>query len=333
MASTDLFVSVVAPLHNDADIITAFVDETMRMLAAHYANYELVLVDDGSRDDTVGRAAALLERYPCMRLIRLSRRFGQEIAISAGLDSVIGDFVVVMLPDSDPPDVVPEMVERSRSGAGIVFGIRRTRAGEPAWLRSGASLFYSLCNRWLGLHLPRNSTHFRVLSRQALNAVIQTRDRTRYLRTLSAFVGYGNQGFEYEPRQRRTPPRTKSFIESFDLAISIVVANSTRPLRLVTWLALLISGFFLLYMLYIVGVYLFKPGFAEGWVTLSMQSAVAFFFLFLILTVLSEYLGRLLGEVKEGPLYYVLEERNSSILIADEARRNVVVHSVDRTTT
>jgi dolichol-phosphate mannosyltransferase len=332
MASTDLFVSVVAPLHNDADILASFVDETMRMLAAHYANYELVLVDDGSRDDTVVRAGELLRQYPCVRLIRLSRRFGQEIAISAGLDSVIGDFVVVMLPDSDPPDLVPAMIERSRAGTGIVFGIRRTRAGEPAWLRAGASLFYSLSNRWLGLNLPRNSTHFRVLSRQALNAVIQTRDRTRYLRTLSAFVGYGNQGFEYEPRQRRTPPRTKSVFESLDLAVSIVVANSTRPLRLVTWLALLISGFHLLYMIYIVAIYLFKPRFAEGWVTLSMQSAVAFFFLFLILTVVSEYLGRLLGEVKEGPLYYVLEERNSSILIADEERRNVVIHSVERTT-
>jgi glycosyltransferase involved in cell wall biosynthesis len=332
MSSTDLFVSVVAPLHNDADIIVGYVDDTMRMLAEHYENYELVLVDDGSRDGTVERATDLLQRYSCVRLIRLSRRFGQEIAISAGLDSVIGDFVVVMLPDSDPPDQVPAMIERSRQGTGIVFGIRRTRAGEPIWLRAGASLFYTVCNRWLDLNLPRNSTHFRVLSRQALNAVIRTQDRTRYLRTLSAFVGYGNQGFEYEPVQRRTPARTKSVVESIDLAISIVVSNSTRPLRLITWLALLISAFHLLYMFYIVGIYLFKPGFAEGWVTLSMQSAVAFFFLFLTLTFLSEYLGRLLGEVKDGPLYYVLEERNSSILIADEQRRNVVVHSVERTT-
>lgn len=331
MASTDLFVSVVAPLHNDADIIVDFVDETIRMLVAHYASYELVLVDDGSRDGTIQRAGELLERFACVRLIRLSRRFGQEIAISAGLDSVIGDFVVVMLPDTDPPELVPAMIARARGGAGIVFGIRRTRAGEPTWLRGGASLFYSLCNRWLGLGLPRNSTHFRVLSRQALNAVIRTHDRTRYLRTLSAFVGYGNQGFEYDQKQRRTPPRTKSVVESIELALSIVIANSTRPLRLVTWLALFISAFYLLYMLYIVGIYLFKPRFAEGWVTLSLQSAVAFFFLFLILTVVSEYLGRLLGEVKEGPLYYVLEERNSSTLIADEERRNVVVHSVERT--
>lgn len=332
MASTDLFVSLVAPLHNDGDILEAFVDETVAMLARHYANYELVLVDDGSRDDTTTRATLLLQRHACLRLIRLSRRFGQEIAISAGLDSVIGDYVVVMLPESDPPALVPAMIEQSRAGAGIVFGIRRDRAGEPIWLRAGASLFYALSNRVLGLNLPRNSTHFRVMSRQALNAVIQIRDRMRYLRTLSAFVGYGNQGFEYAPKPRRATPRRKGIVEAVDLAINIVVANSTRPLRLVTWLAFLLSAIFLLYIGYIVAIYLFKPAFAEGWVTLSMQSAVAFFCMFLILMVLSEYLGRLLGEVKEGPLYYVLEEKNSSLLIADETRRNVVVHSAERST-
>ena len=329
MPSSYLFVSFVATLHNEADIVADFVDETMRMLASHYSNYELLLVDDGSGDETCVRAAELLQNYSCMRLIRLSRKFGQEIAISAGLDSVIGDFVVVMLPDSDPPALVPAMVEQSRGGAGIVFGIRVSRAGEPKWLRAGASLFYSICNRGLGMNLPRNSTHFRAVSRQALNALIQIRDRTRYLRTLSAFVGYGNQSFDYEPVQRRKPPRTKGVVESVDLAINIVVSNSTRPLRLVTWMALFTSGFFLLYMFYVVAIFLFKPAVVEGWVTLSIQSTVAFFLLFLILTVLSEYLGRLLGEIKEGPLYYVLEERNSSVLIADEDRRNVVSSSVE----
>lgn len=330
MASADLFVSVVAPLNDDADIVEGFVDATLTMLAAHYANYELVLVDDGSRDDTMQRVVELLKRHPCLRYMRLSRRFGQEIAISAGLDSVIGDFVVVMLPDSDPPAVVPAMVERSRAGAGVVFGIRRSRTGDPFWLRAGAALFYGLCNRLLRMNLPRDSTHFRVFSRQALNAVVQIKDRMRYLRTLSAFVGYGNQGFEYEPVARRIPPRRKGLFESFGLAVNIIVANSIRPLRLVTWLALAVSGVYLVYIAYVVAIYLLKDEVAEGWATLSLQSAVAFFCIFVILTALSEYLGRLLSEVKEGPLYYVLEEQTSSVLIADEDRRNVVVQSVER---
>lgn len=330
MPSSDLFVSVVAPLHNDADIVTDFIDETTGMLASRYANYELVLVDDGSRDETCARASEMLKTHACVRLIRLSRKFGQEIAISAGLDSVIGDFVVVMLPDSDPPALVPAMVEQSRAGAGIVFGIRRSRPGEPWWLRAGASVFYTVCNRVLGLNLPRNSTHFRALSRQALNALVQIRDRTRYLRTLSAFVGYTSQGFYYDPLHRREPQRTKGIVESVELAINIVVSNSTRPLRLVTWVALLTSGFFLLYMFYVAAVFLFESNVAASWVALSLQSAVAFFLLFLILTVLSEYLGRLLGEIRQGPLYYVVDERNSSVFIVDEERRNVVDDSSEQ---
>src|SRR5207302_1805927 len=103
-----------------------FISEVIPVLRESYTNYELVLVDDGSRDDTVARVTARLSEVECVRLIRLSRHFGQDVAISAGLDSVIGDFVVVMLPRSDPPGVMPEIVERVRRGAGIVFGVRAT---------------------------------------------------------------------------------------------------------------------------------------------------------------------------------------------------------------
>jgi glycosyltransferase involved in cell wall biosynthesis len=324
----DCYVSVVAPLQDDADIVEAFVDETMAMLQHSFTNYELVLVDDGSRDDTVDRVLRLLARYDCMRLIRLSRRFGQEIAISAGLESVIGDYVVVMLPESDPPAEVPEMVARAREGAAIVFGIRRERSDEPWWLRQGANAFYWTANRIFGLTMPKNSTHFRVLSRQAVNAIIQVRDRMRYLRTLSGFVGYRNQAFEYDPVVRRAKPRRKSFWQALNLAISIVVSNTTRPLRLVSWLGLAVAGFNVLYMGYIVAIYLFKDQVAEGWVTQSMQTSLMFFFLAVILTTLAEYLGRLLGEVRERPLYYVMEEQTSSVLLADPGRRNVVEEPV-----
>ena len=135
---TDCFVSVIAPLRNDGDIIDAFTDEVAAVLETNYRHFEIVLVDDASSDDTVHRAQSLLERHRNLRVIRLSRNFGQEIAISAGLDSVIGDFVVVMLPDSDPPDLIPNIVEQARQGAGVVFGVRRNRAGEPWTLRAGA---------------------------------------------------------------------------------------------------------------------------------------------------------------------------------------------------
>ncbi len=330
MSASDLFVSVVAPLHNDADILAAFVAETTAMLRETYLHYELLLVDDGSTDDTVRIADGLLARHEAVRLIRLSRSFGEEIAISAGLDAAIGDFVAVMLPDTDPPALVPRMVDQSRQGTGIVFGIRKSRAGEPLLLRLGAAAFYWGCNRILGLHIPKNSTHFRVLSRQAVNAVVRIGDKNRYLRTLSAYVGYSHQSVEYDQLARRPHRRTKSLGAGVRLALGILVSNSLQPLYLAVALGLfmvLVNGVF---MAYVVAVYLFKHDVAEGWTTQSFMLGAMFGSLALVCTVVAAYLSRLLGENQDRPLYFVHEERQSAIPAAAAGRMNVVTDPVAR---
>lgn len=327
MTTADCFVSVIAPLSDDADIVEAFVLETTGILRAQFANYELVLVDDGSTDDTVARVTRLLERVECVRLIRCSRRFGTEVAISAGLDTAIGDFVVVALPEMDPPALIPEMVERSRRDARTIVGVRTRRDEESFGMRIGARFFYWYCNRILKFNVPRNSTYFRVLSRQAVNAVAQIKDRMRFLRILSVDVGFPVEEFLYEPIHRRRERRPRRLLDAIDVAVGIVVSNSTHPLRVVTWLGLAASGLNLLYMLYVVAIYLFKHAVAEGWATLSLQISGMFFCLFLFMSVLCEYIGRIVSEVRSRPLYHTLEERNSSVVVAHEERRNVATES------
>ena len=161
-----------------------------------------------------------------------------------------------MLPDSDSPSLVPEMVNRARSGAEMVFGVRKSRASDPWFLKAGASLFYSFCNTVLRLNLQKNSTHFRVLSRRVVNALIQIRDRGRYLRTLSQQVGFENRSFEYELIERRSPPRAKSLWEAVGLAINIIVANTRKPLRLASWVGLTIAALNATYILYLAALYL-----------------------------------------------------------------------------
>jgi polyisoprenyl-phosphate glycosyltransferase len=327
MPVKDCFVSVVAPLFNDGAILEAFADEVLSELRAHYSNYELILVDDGSEDDTAERVARLLERQPCIRYIRLSRSFGTENAIASGLDTTIGDFVVVMAPDSDPPTLIPEMVEHARSGIGNVYGVRTSRQDEPLWLRAGAALFHWLCTRLLDIRFPRNSTHFRALSRKAVNAVTRIKDRYRYLRLLSASVGYSSRAIPYEPLHRHQPPRHRGFVHSVGLAMNIMVSQSTHLLRLVSWLGLGASLVNILYMGYVLAIYLLKSKVAEGWTTLSLQMSGLFFLVFLILSVLSEYVGRLMEESRARPLYHVLDEQNSNVLLADPERRNIATDS------
>lgn len=326
MPLSDAFVSVVAPLQDDADIVDAYADDVLEVLARTYTNYELVLVDDGSRDDTPARVERILHEHRCVRYVRLSRRFGLEIAVAAGLDTVIGDYTVVMLPASDPPALVPELVERART-SGVVSGVRTERAAEPIWARLGASAFYVIAAA-SGVELPKHGTLFQALSRQAVNGVTRIKDKYRSLRLLSASVGYGSETVAYQPIARRDTPRHRGFLESLALAVGIVVSSSTRPLRLVSGLGLAASTLNLLYMLYVVAVFLLKDHVAEGWTTTSLQLSSMFFLMFLIMTVLAEYVGRILDEAKDRPLYHVIEERNSNVVVADAERRNVVKESI-----
>lgn len=327
-AKIECFVSAVAPISNDADIVEGFVRDLVGVLATCYSNYEVVLIDDGSTDGTAQVVKGLLQETSGLRLLRLSRRFGQEIAISAGLESAIGDFVVVILPEYDPPDLVPEMVRRAREGAACVFGIRTDRMRLPWWHRFGADVFYRYCDKFLGLKMPPGVTHFRVMSRQIVNAVTQIKDHQRFLRTLSAYVGYSNQGMLYAPRPRRSAMRRKSLGECVELAINIVVANSLHPLRIVGFLALLASASNLVYILYVSLVFLMKRDVMAGWTTQSLQNSVMFALMFLVLAVLSRYLGRLLDEARHRPLYYLLEEHQSNVLLIDVHRENVATESV-----
>jgi len=311
-------------MSNDEDIASDFILETINILRKNYSNYELVLVDDGSMDNTVRAVEELLIRHDCIRLIRLSRRFGIETAISAGLDSAIGDYVVVIIPNDDPPSVIPEMISLCQNGPGVVTGVRPNRRGDPFWAKVGAKFFYLYTYRFLQINIPENSTPFRVLSRQAVNAITQIRDQYRYIRLISNFIGYAQVEFQYTPINRSGRKHGRSFWESANMALDIIVANSLHPLRVVTILGLFAGLLNLLYISYIILIYFFKDKVAEGWVTTNFQSAVMFFFIFVILTVLSEYVGRIMNETRKRPLYYVLDEMNSSVMLANSERRNIV---------
>ncbi|ELR97349.1 glycosyltransferase [Gloeocapsa sp. PCC 73106] len=331
MASKDYFVSVILPVDNHTQSLDVVVFSIITILDENYKFYELIIVNDGFDDKISTQATLLLQTYNGIRLINLSRKFGVEVAISSGLDTAIGDFVVILLPGYDPPELIPELIELCQQGNDILIGIRSNRRDDPLWLRIGANLFYWCCQKLFNIPLTKNATEFRVLSRQVVNAITQVSDNYCYLRLLSVYTGYRNKTFTYSPIRGVKRGNKRNLIELIDLGLKIIFMNSTNPLRLASYLSLIASSFNLFYMLYIVLVYFFKSQVAEGWVTISMQNAVMFFLISVILAILSEYIGLLIVKSRGWANYYVAEEKNSSVVISPKVEKNVVHDSEDMT--
>lgn len=312
--SVESLLSIVAPLEGDSpDAVEAFVEETATVLRGLVTHHEIILVDDGAPEATVARVRALLGRHDFVRFLRLSRHFGEETAIAAGLDAAIGDYVAVMLPNMDPPALIPDFFERARGDADIVYGVRLDRKTEPLWYRLGARLFYWYINSVVGVDLPKDSTQFRCMSRQVVNALSQIHGPDQYLRMLTSYIGFRKQALPYASLNRMGAATVRPKREAVNLARALIFDNTTHPLRLVTW-----SGVALAAVNIVFSLLRTRPAW-DG----SVQAAGAFLVLALMLAMIAEYVGGLTNRLRDRPAYYVREEHTSSVLLREE-RRNVV---------
>jgi polyisoprenyl-phosphate glycosyltransferase len=302
-------ISIVAPLEGDTTAtVVAFVEETVAVLRQLVTHYEIILVDDGVSAETVAGVRALLEQYDFVRFLRLSRHFGEETAIAAGLDVAIGDYVIVMLPNMDPPSLIPEFFERARADTDIVYGVRLHRKSEPFWYRAGARLFYWYINSVVKAGIPNDSTQFRCMSRQVVNAITQIRDPDQYLRLLTSYIGFRKEPLPYSPINRTGEPTVRPKREAVNLARALVMDHTTHPLRTVIWIGVVIA-------LFNAAVVAVQGG--------ELHDALAFLVLSVMLAFVGEYVGGLSRRMRDRPAYYVREEHTSSVLLREE-RRNVV---------
>ena len=315
----DLVVSVVATVHNEQEHITEFIAQTTRVLRANYRNYELVLVDDGSTDGSVAAAHDMLARAQNIRLLVLSKRFGKEIALTAGLDPAIGDYVVLMSASlEDPPEIIPQLVARARQGFDIVYAIRSNDSGEPVLYRIATSVFYWLNSRFTGLDMRREATDFRCLSRRVVNSINQLKEHNRFMRMLFAYVGYKVDGIEYRASPNRAQRRDARYAGKFKLALDSIISFSNKPLRYVSALSLVIS------LLALVGAFavflerLIYKNVVEGWTSLMLVQLLMFCILFFFLSIISEYISRILTESQNRPLYYIREEHGGTSFNVEE---------------
>ncbi|MFN2352442.1 MAG: glycosyltransferase family 2 protein [Kiritimatiellia bacterium] len=324
----DIFISVVIPCRNPGVQIVPAIRSVLEVLQYNYNYYEIVIVDDGSTDDTTEHIQKLLQEADGLRLLRLPREHGADTAIAAGLDSAIGDYVIVMDPLVDPPAMITDLINECQRNPGVYYGIPHP-VPRRNWLRCTLSkIFDCYCRVCLQIDIQRNSLLFRVFPRAAVNTFTQSSGRNRILRLITANLGMPVHYFKYTPQlQKQGLSPTRTLADDINMAFDILVATSRHPLRLVSRLGLLLAMANVLYALYIVAIFLFKQDVAEGWVTLSMQNAVMFFALFMLLTLLSEYIGNGALTGANNPLYTALEEHNSSVLVDEAHRRNIVTHA------
>jgi glycosyltransferase involved in cell wall biosynthesis len=319
----DTFVSVATTLDTVDEATKKFLTTTLSTLKKTYANYELIIVANGLPDEFVEDVAGLLKKYPCIRIIRLSRNYNQEVATFAAIESAIGDYVIVASAQNDPPSAIPKLVEMLRDKNDIVFGVSKIPLPYPFLAKLGRRWFFWYSGHFLEVNIPINTTYLMGMNRRAINALTQIKGHHRHIRHISAQVGFKTANFGYTPKFDSGLTK-RGFIKSANLALEIAVSYSRHPLRLLSKVSLFVSFLNVLVALYTVFIYVVRDGHvAEGWTTMTLEMSVMFFFVFLMLAVLAEYIGQIREEMRDQPPYHIMEELTSNVLIADETRRNI----------
>jgi hypothetical protein len=327
MSTQDLFLSVTAPLPEDAAHLEPFVRETLAILAAHYCNYELLLVGDGARPAVMADAIRLAQTLGGVRLLRLSRCPSPDAAALAGLESAVGDYVVVLRADSDPPAEIIRAIELAQQGADVVQGEALGLPRPGLLFRCCQAVFHRLGRRLIGFNPPSSASTLCCLSRRAVNVLTRIRQKKMHLALLGCSLGLPRVTFAYHKSFRAPRAAQGGLLTALSRGVEQLVAYSASPLRCLTYLGAAAAFFNLLYMGYIVGVNLFKENVVEGWTTLSLQTSALFFFVFLILVLMAEYIGHILEEARDSPLYHVVEELGGSGPLLSEGARNVLEES------
>lgn len=325
---SDLFISVVAPVYNAETWVQQYIHEVSALLSARFKDYEIVLIDNASSDSTVNCIEALQQSVMNVQLYCLLRSLPQDSAYVMGLEQAIGDVVITLDAAGDPPDVIVNLIAEFYKGADIVYGLRRDRIQRKATLYNRLTKgFFWLYRQMTQEDLPLATSSLRLLSRRALNSFLDNSDRYILFPVISAFAGLPYRQVSYDRLTRDASSRQPSVLAAFSKAMTILLLASALPLRLLTALSLFGAFFNILYCVYIVIVNLLKPHVAEGWTSLSLQIAFMFFLLFLILTILSEYILRLFMKNQNRLGYLIARESRSSVLSRSQ---NLNLTSSDR---
>jgi len=297
-------ISIVAPAYNEEGGLDQFTDRVDAVMRSCGLTYEIVFVNDGSADRTLSVMQALRATNPNITIVNLSRHFGKEIAMTAGIAHAIGDAVVIIDTDlQDPPELIREMIDGWRSGYDVVYAQRTERAGET-WLKNAtARWFYWTVKRMGPVPIPENTGDFRLISRRAAQALLQIPERHRFMKGLYAWIGFRQKAIPYS-RHARFAGRSKwNYWQLWNLALEGITSFTIIPLKLATYLGFMIAMIAFAYGLVMMFKVIFFGEAVRGFPTLLLIILLLGGVQLIVLGFIGEYLGRIFDETKQRPLY------------------------------
>ncbi len=299
-------ISVVVPMYNESEACDAFFETLIPILESITNDYEVICVNDGSNDDTRQVIVNAHRENHHIKLINLSRNFGKELAVTAGIEHASGNIVIPIDADlQDPPDLIPEMVERWKEGYDTVIAVRSDRRADSAFKRTSSKLFYRIIGTISDVPIPADAGDFRLIDRSVVDALKLLPERNRFMKGLFAWVGFSQAVVEYSRPERAAGDSKWKFWQLWNLALDGIFSFTTLPLRIWTYLGVAVTIFSTLYALeVIIQTLIFgvsAPGYASLIVTILFFSGLNM----IGLGILGEYIGRIFTEVKQRPLYLV----------------------------
>jgi polyisoprenyl-phosphate glycosyltransferase len=298
--------SIIAPIYNELENIPELHRRVSEIMDSTGEPWELILVDDGSTDGSTEAIRDLAKEDPCVRPVIFARNFGHQIAITAGWDYARGDAVVIIDADlQDPPELILEMVKKWREGYEVVYAVRTEREGESWFKLWTASLFYRLIYRITDVKIPLDTGDFRLMDRKVVNVLKQMRERHRFPRGMSAWVGFKQVGVEYKRAARKAGETKYPFRKMFRLALNAITSFSYFPLQVATFFGFASAGIAIIAIPVVVALRLAGSHFFEGQTTTLISVLFLGGVQLISLGILGEYVGRLYDEAKGRPLYIV----------------------------
>ena len=301
-------ISLVVPAYNEEEVLEAFHREVSEEIDRLPDDFEFVFVDDGSRDQTASIMRQLAARDPRVRAVILSRNFGHEAAIEAGLRAARGDAVIVMDADlQDGPEIIPRLIGAWRDGADVVYAVRKGRK-EGRLLRAAFSGFYGLASRVMSIDLPRDAGPFSLMDRQVVDVINNLPEKGRYFPGLRAFAGFRQVPVEAERRERAAGETKYSLVKRTLGGTNAIFSFSKLPLRLMTLMGFLMTILAVAGLIWVIIGAIFGTGTAQGWTSVMTVMFFLAAFIFTFLGILGEYVGKIYDEVRARPNYVVAEE-------------------------